>query len=71
MKKSIYFLFALFILSMVACKHPNTNKDAKMTEDLMAKENKSLLQEKKYTSKDGYWTVTVDKSTHIVGKKRQ
>ena len=48
MKKSIYFLFALCILAAVSCKHPNTNKDAKMTEDeLMAKEKKSLVQEKK------------------------
>lgn len=39
MKKSIYFLFALCILVAVSCKHPNTNKDAKITEDeLMAKE---------------------------------
>lgn len=60
MKKSIYLLFALFILSMVACKHPNTNKDAKMTEDeLMAKENKSLVQEKKYVSDKEYWKVSL------------
>jgi len=37
MKKSIYLLFALCALSMVSCKHPNTNE----ADDLMAKENKS------------------------------
>lgn len=53
MKKSIYFLFALCILAAVSCKHPNANKDAKMTEDeLMAKEKKSLVQEKKQKIND-------------------
>ena len=72
MKKSIYLLFALVILSMVACKHPNTNKDAKMTEDLMAKENKSLVQEKKYTSKEAHWTVKLTgelKDTRTIEEK--
>ena len=60
MKKSIYFLFALCILVAVSCKHPNTNKDAKMTEDeLMAKEKKSLVQEKKYVSDKEYWKVSL------------
>lgn len=60
MKKSIYFLFALCILAAVSCKHPNTNKDAKMTEDeLMAKEKKSLVQEKKYVSDKEYWKVSL------------
>ena len=60
MKKSIYFLFALCILAAVSCKHPNTNKDAKMTEDeLMAKEKKSLVQEKKYVSDKEHWEVSL------------
>lgn len=62
MKKPIYFLFALFMLSMVSCNYATgiiqTNaKGNTMTEDLMAKENKSLVQEKEYTSKDAHWTV--------------
>ena len=60
MKKSIYFLFALCILAAVSCKHPNTNKDAKMTEDeLMAKENKSLVQEKKQKINDHFGKVSL------------
>ena len=60
MKKSIYLLFALFILSMVSCKHPNTNKDAKMTEDeLMAKENKSLVQEKEQKINNDWGAVSL------------
>ena len=60
MKKSIYLLFALCILAAVSCKHPNTNKDAKMTEDeLMAKEKKSLVQEKKYVSDKEHWEVSL------------
>lgn len=48
MKKSIYLLFALFILSMVSCNYAMDAKGNTMTEeDLMAKENKSLVQEKK------------------------
>jgi len=47
MKKSIYLLFALFMLSMVSCNYPMDAKGNTMTEeDLMAKENKSLVQEK-------------------------
>ena len=58
MKKFIYFLFALCILAAVSCKNPNTNKDAKMTEDeLMAKENKTLVEEKKYIAKEGNWWI--------------
>ena len=54
MKKPIYLLFALFILSMVSCNYAMDAKGNTMTEeDLMAKENKSLVQEKKDTSKDG------------------
>ena len=72
MKKSVYLLFALFMLSMVSCNYATNAKGNTMTEeDLMAKENKSLVQKKKYTSKDGYWTVTVNKSIHIIGKKRE
>lgn len=60
MKKSIYFLFALCILAAVSCKHPNTNKDAKMTEDeLMAKENKSLVQEKQQKINDFFGKVSL------------
>ena len=60
MKKFIYFLFTLCILAAVSCKHPNTNKDAKMTEDeLMAKEKKSLVQEKKYVSDKEHWEVSL------------
>lgn len=60
MKKSIYFLFALCILAAVSCKHPNTNKDAKMTEDeLMAKEKKSLVQEKKQKINDFFGKVSL------------
>lgn len=72
MKKSIYFLFALCILAAVSCKHPNANKDAKMTEDLMAKENKSLVQEKEYTSKEAHWTVKLTgelKDTRTIEEK--
>ena len=57
MKKSIYFLFALFMLSMVSCNYATNAKGNTMTEDPMAKENKSLVQEKEYTSKDAHWTV--------------
>ena len=58
MKKPIYLLFALCILAIVSCKHPNTNnKDAKMIDELLAKENRSLVQEKEYTSKEEHWTV--------------
>ena len=47
MKKSIYLLFALFMLSMVSCNYAMDTKGNTMTEeDLMAKENKSLVQEK-------------------------
>lgn len=61
MKKSIYLLFALFILSMVSCNYATNVKGNTMTEeDLMAKENKSLVQEKQYTSKAGaYWMVAL------------
>lgn len=60
MKKSIYFLFALCILAAVSCKHSNTNKDAKMTEDeLMAKEKKSLVQEKKQKINDFFGKVSL------------
>ena len=73
MKKPIYLLFALFILSMVSCKHPNTNKDAKMTEDeLMAKEKKSLVQEKKYVSDKEHWEVSLTsklKDTRTIEEK--
>ena len=73
MKKPIYLLFALCILAIVSCKHPNTNsKDAKMTEDMMAKENKSLAQERKYTSKEEGWTVKLTgelKDTRTIEEK--
>lgn len=71
MKKPIYLLFALFMLSMVSCNYATNAKGNTMTEDPMAKENKSLVQEKEYTSKDAHWTVTVNKSIHIIGKKRE
>ena len=45
---------------MVSCKHPNTNKDAKMTEDeLMAKENKALVQEKQQKINDFFGKVSL------------
>ena len=60
MKKPIYLLFALCILAIVSCKHPNTNnKDAKMIDELLAKENRSLVQEKKYVSNKGGWKVSL------------
>ena len=72
MKKPIYFLFALFMLSMVSRNYAmNAKGNTMIGEDLMAKENKSLVQKKKYMSKDGYWTVTVNKSIHIIGKKKR
>ncbi|MGP1445826.1 hypothetical protein [Treponema sp.] len=59
MKKPIYLLFALFILSMVSCNSATgivqTNaKGNTMTEDPMAKENKSLVQ-KKEQKINNYW----------------
>lgn len=59
MKKPIYLLFALFMLSMVSCNYAtgivqtNAKGNTMTEEDPMAKENKSLVQEKKDTSKDG------------------
>lgn len=62
MKKPIYLLFALFMLSMVSCNYATNAKGKTMTDDLIAKENKSLVQEKEYTSNDACWTV------QLVGK---
>lgn len=64
MKKTIYLLFALCALSMVSCNHSVSNKgtEAKMAENLMAKENKenkSLVKEKKYTSEKEHWEVSL------------
>ena len=57
MKKPIYLLFALFMLSMVSCNYATNAKGKTMTDDPVAKENKSLVQEKKYVSNDACWTV--------------
>lgn len=43
MKKSIYLLFALFMLSMLSCNYAMDTKGNTMTEDPMAKENKSYF----------------------------
>lgn len=55
MKKTIYLLFALCALSMVSCNHSVSNKgtEAKMAENLMAKENKELVQKKEYKTQNG------------------
>jgi lipoprotein len=59
MKKSIYLLFALFMLSMVSCNYATNAKGKTMTDDPVAKENKSLVQEKKYVSNKEYWSVSL------------
>ena len=53
MKKPIYLLFALFMLSMVSCNYATNAKGNTMTEDPMAKENKSLVQKKEYKTQNG------------------
>ena len=59
MKKSIYLLFALFILSMVSCNYATNTKGNTMTEDPMAKENKSLVQEKQQKINDFFGKVSL------------
>ena len=64
MKKPIYLLFALFILSMVSCNSATgivqTNaKGNTMTEDPMAKENKSLVQEKEQKINNHFGKVSL------------
>lgn len=59
MKKSIYLLFALFMLSMVSCNYATNTKGNTMTEDPMAKEKKSLVQEKKQKINDFFGKVSL------------
>lgn len=59
MKKSIYILFALFMLSMVSCNYATNAKGNTMTEDPMAKENKSLVQEKQQKINDFFGKVSL------------
>ena len=59
MKKSIYLLFALFMLSMVSCNYATNTKGNTMTEDPMAKEKKSLVQEKQQKINDFFGKVSL------------
>ena len=59
MKKSIYLLFALFMLSMVSCNYATNAKGNTMTEDPMAKEKKSLVQEKQQKINDFFGKVSL------------
>ena len=62
MKKPIYLLFALFMLSMVSCKQAagvgGGNADMKNNNSLLLeKEKKTQAEEKEY--KENYWSVAI------------
>ena len=62
MKKPIYLLFALFMLSMVSCKQAagvgGGNADMKNNNSLLLeKEKKTQVEEKEY--KENYWSVAI------------
>lgn len=59
MKKSIYLLFALFILSMVSCNYATNTKGNTMTDDPMAKEKKTLVQEKEQKINNDWGAVSL------------